>query len=366
VALAAAGGAVAGGAITAAAVAALVASNWKSFTGQPVDPADLLAPAPEPEPPAAPGETSSTRPQSVARADLDGMQFCLVPAGIFWMGSPDTDKDASDSEKPLHQVDVRAAYWIGQTAVTTDQFAAFVRATGHVTTAEKEGTGRAWTSKTWETVRGADWRHPSGPGSASQSNHPVTQVSWRDAVAFCDWLTGQWRARGLLPRGWCARLPTEREWEKAARGGVLIPSPALIRPAGAGLTPIPALSLQDNPLKARRYPWGDEAPDRSRCNFDMNVGGTTPVGQYSPRGDSPYGCVDMAGNTWDWCATKWQEDYRNYRDDNQTSGYESRVLRGGAFYGDHWGARCAYRHWYGPDGRLDDGGFRVVVSPILF
>ncbi len=90
-------------------------------------------------------------------------------------------------------------------------------------------------------------------------------VSWDDAVAFCSWLT-QASSRDI-------RLPTEAQWEKAARG-----------------------------TNGNLYPWGNQPPDDVRCNFNMNVGDTTPIGTYSPDGDSPYGCADMAGNVWEWCA----------------------------------------------------------------
>ncbi len=119
-------------------------------------------------------------------------------------------------------------------------------------------------------MTGADWRHPGGPKTdiAQKADHPVVQVSWDDAVAFCSWLretTGQ-----------AFHLPTEAEWEKVAWG-----------------------------MRARIYPWGDEPPDANRCNFLETIGDTTPVSQY-PRGATPdYGVLEMAGNVCEWTSSLW-------------------------------------------------------------
>ena len=167
-------------------------------------------------------------------------------------------------------------------------------------------------------------------------NHPVTHVSWHDAVAFCEWLT---KATGRA-----FRLPSEAEWEKAARGG-----------------------------DGRIYPWGNEAPDESRCNFNMNVKDTTPVGQYSPAGDSPYGCVDMAGNVWEWTRSLWGKDSDKPSSGIPTGqagraggfvrGDDTRVLRGGSFDLEQRGVRCAFRGGASRRPRRQLG-FRVCASPI--
>ena len=117
----------------------------------------------------------------------------------------DSDKMARANEKPQRTVNL-PEYWIGRTPVTNAQFAGFVKATGHRTTAEIKGQGRGWTGSKWDWIAGADWRHPRGPESsiAGKDDHPVVQVSWDDAKAFCDWA-------GLA-------LPAEEQWEKAARG----------------------------------------------------------------------------------------------------------------------------------------------------
>ncbi len=136
-------------------------------------------------------------------------------------------------------------------------------------------------------------------------NHPVVKVSWDDAQAYTQW------AKCSLPR--------EQEWEKATRG-----------------------------TDGRVYPWGDEEPTDKHCNFDHNVGQTTTVGRYSPLGDSPYGCVDMSGNVWEW-TDSWYDDHK-----------VGRVLRGGAFGDYHYICRAARRNGNFP-GYGDSGvGFRVV------
>lgn len=179
----------------------------------------------------------------------------------------------------------------------------------------------------WDWVEGANWAHPRGPQSdvKQKANHPVTCISWADAVAFCRWAN--------------VRLPTEAEWEKAARG------------ASTGSEP------------DRIYPWGNEAPDKSRCNFNMNEKDTTLVGNY-PKGASPYDCLDMAGNVWEWTSTKWISNYEDYANkvDNRLEGGGSHVVRGGSFDNDRGSVRCAARG--GRDGYVVNFvGVRVGWSP---
>ena len=168
--------------------------------------------------------------------------WCAFRPGTFLLGE----------EPRRHHL---PTYHIAKTPTTVAQFAAFVQATGHRTTAEKNKS-----EYTWRTPRG------SGTSVASKSDHPVTQVSWDDAVAYCKWLS---RSTGRS-----YRLPTIAEWEKAARG-----------------------------TDGRTYPWGNWPPNDQLCNFDHNVDDTTPVGRY-PSGASPYGCLDMAGNVWEWTNEK--------------------------------------------------------------
>ena len=182
-------------------------------------------------------------------------------------------------------------------------------------------------------MEGADWQRPRGPESdvTDKGSHPVTQVSWHDATAFCEWASQV----ADVP----IRLPTEVEWEKGARG-----------------------------TDGRKYPWGEMKPDKSRCNFGWNVKDTTPVGRYSPKGDSPYGCTDMAGNVWEWVANRvgwFGEDYASSPRENPTgpSSHECRVLRGGHWKSYESHVRSACRYWDYPHWRNGYCGFRCVRSP---
>jgi formylglycine-generating enzyme required for sulfatase activity len=234
------------------------------------------------------------------------LDLVRVPAGRFQMGSVMArDKHAQDAELPPHPIHV-PEFHIGQYPVTNRQYKAFVQATGH----------RA--PKHWEE----GWI-PRG-----KYNHPVVYVSWRDAVAFCTWLS-----QGT---GQPFRLPTEAEWEKAARG-----------------------------TDGRTYPWGDEPPNKLRCNFNKNAGDTTTIGRYSPQGDSPYGCAGMAGNVWEWCQSldepyPYQAD--DGREDLQASG--DRVLRGGSWFDPPAVVRCASRPSYDPDSWAVNFGFRIAREPL--
>jgi formylglycine-generating enzyme required for sulfatase activity len=232
-----------------------------------------------------------------------------VPADEFQMGSVKArDKYAEDNELLPHPVHVPELY-IGRYPVTNIQYRAFVNST------------RRSKPEHWE--RG---RIPN-----RKFSHPVVCVTWHDAVAFCIWLSQQLRRQTGQP----FRLPTEAEWEKAARG-----------------------------TDGRIYPWGDDPPDKNLCNFKKNVDDTTLIGRYSPQGDSPYACADMAGNVWEWC----QSLYRPYpyqaddgREDLEAEGY--RVLRGGAFDDGGKHVRCACRIGFDPDAWNDSLGFRVVLAP---
>jgi formylglycine-generating enzyme required for sulfatase activity len=204
--------------------------------------------------------------------------------------------------------------------VTNRQFAAFVVATEHVTDPEKSGAGYVWTDG-WRLVHGADWRHPRGPNTSTTrlEDHPVVQVSARDAAAFCRWIGH--------------RLPTEEEWEFAARGA-----------------------------DGRQYPWGHSPPregDVHRANFgtisccaaDASDGfeTTAPVGRY-PKGASPFGLLDMAGNVWEWTASRFPG-----RPDEV-------VLRGGGWGNNPWCLRTSYRHGNPPNIGLDMVGIRCAAD----
>jgi len=273
---------------------------------------------------------------------LDGMEFCLVPKGHFWMGSADDDKDASESEKPLHEVNL-AAYWLARYPVTVAQFREYVERSGQ-------------TPKDSDSLGGL-------------SNHPIVSVSWHQAMQFCGWLTTDWQAKGLIPADWCVRLPSEAEWEKAARGGTQLPQ----EPECWAL---PLLSVPDTdfvwhcvPGCRRRFPWGDEEPDADRANYDdTGIRSTSAAGSFA-MGASPYGCEEMAGNVLEWTRSLFAE----YPYDPAVEAVAGKpvsdddllVVRGGAFWYGTSDMRCAYRRRFDPVLRNVNLGFRVVLSPFL-
>ncbi len=270
-----------------------------------------------------PAQVKAVPEKPAPRPPID-FDWVTIAAGEFLMGSDKKqDAQAYDNELPQHRLYV-PEYRIARVPVTVAQFAQFVQATSYKTLAEEQGSAYGYTGSQWEDVKGASWAHPRGPGSDVQqkANHPVTCIAWRDALAFCAWAQ--------------VRLPTEAEWEKAARG-----------------------------TDGRLYPWGNSAPDKERCNFNMAVKDTTAVGHY-PKGASPYSLLDMAGNVWEWTSSKWLDNYNDYarKIDNNLEGEERRVLRGGSFNNDRSNVRCAYRYWDNPNVRISDVGFRVV-SPGL-
>ena len=258
--------------------------------------------------------------KSVPSALDSGLPFepelVRIPSGPFLMGTSDGKirllrvlfewaKGLSfDTEQPQHEIHL-PTYQIGRHPISYAQYAAFIQA----------------------TARDAPHTWPGGRVPGDRTDHPVTDVTWHDAQAYVAWL----RQR----TGQQYRLPTEAEWEKAARGP-----------------------------DARIWPWGSQPPDQNRCNFDRQAGDTMPAGRHSPQGDSPYGCADMAGNVWEWC----QSLYKPYpyqagdgREDLQADG--RRVLRGGSFIGSQRSIRCTLRSWDLPGDRDGNVGFRVMVAP---
>ena len=234
---------------------------------------------------------------SVLGDPRDFDEMVEVPAGEFVMGSNDYDR-----EKPQHEVLVDA-FRISKYPVTNAQYTEFVKAMDYNPPVH--------------------WRGQVPPPDLH--NHPVANVTWRDAMAYCEWL----QEKTGLPY----RLPTEAEWEKAARG-----------------------------RDGRIYPWGNDF-SAEKCNvYETGIRGTSPDGMF-PDGASPYGCLDMSGNVWEWTLSKYKP-YPYKPDDGREEVDKSddrRVLRGGAFYLNQRNARCAYRYHDPPDFRLNFIGFRVVV-----
>ncbi|PWS46720.1 serine/threonine protein phosphatase [Streptomyces sp. FT05W] len=307
--------------------------------GEPVDaPRKDQARGPEPTPPASGGAVE------------DGM--VLLPGGVFLMGTEDPEGFRADGEGPVREVRV-SPFRIDAHAVSNRRFAEFVSATGHVTEAERfgwsyvfagflpaalrRGAGRPEGTPWWCGVEGARWDAPEGPGSGieDRGDHPVVHVSWNDARAYSRWAG--------------ARLPTEAEWEYAARGG----------------------------LEQARYPWGDELTPggEHRCNIwqgrfptrntaEDGYAGTAPADAYQPNG---FGLYNMAGNVWEWCQDWWSTTHpAGRRSDPRGPGAgDAKVMRGGSYlchrsYCNRY--RVAARTRNTPDSTTGNLGFRCVRS----
>ena len=247
----------------------------------------------------------------------DSMEMVYVPEGEFTMGSPDGEGDSD--EHPQHTVSLDA-FWIDRYEVTNAQYVKFLNDVGGhrlqcggydcIETEAQDGNSHVLVESGLYVVE------------SGYEDHPMIEVSWYGANAYCQWAG--------------ARLPTEAEWEKAARGA-----------------------------DGRRYPWGD-AWEAERCNTsEAGKGGTTPVGAYSPAGDSLYGCADMAGNVWEWVTDWYDDDYFGRSPDTNPRGPDSgdsRLVRGGSWNGDKSTAGSADRFRINPVSTISSFGFRCCVS----
>ncbi|HMI03573.1 MAG TPA: formylglycine-generating enzyme family protein [Pedobacter sp.] len=304
----------------------------------------------------------------------------LIPAGAFTMGA--SDHDGRADEYPQHKVKL-SAFWMDATEVTNASFSKFVKAMGYITTAERKpdweeikkqlpaGTPKPPDSvlvaaslvfkapgkisdldnvaQWWKWQKGADWKHPQGPGSSikGKDNYPVVQVSWDDAMAYCKW-TGK-------------RLPTEAEWEYASRGG----------------------------LSNATYPWGNEDIEKGTHKANTWQGsfpvkntswdgfyGLAPAMQFKANG---YGLYDMSGNVWEWCIDWYRPDYYKTNEgktsinpsgpadsfDPMEPEASKRSVRGGSFmcHSSYCkGYRVSSRMKSSPDTGLENTGFRCAVS----
>lgn len=233
---------------------------------------------------------------STMASPADGAILVFIPAGEFLRGSHDSDLNADEDEKPQHTVSLDA-FWIDRIEVTNDMYRQCV-----------------------QSEQCTEPAHSPRYGSIEYGNHPALGISWDQAVEYCTW-AGR-------------RLPTEAEWEKAARG-----------------------------TDGRIYPWGNEAPDPTRLNFDHLIDDTVEVGNY-PAGASPYGVLDMAGNVWEWVADGYDENYYAESPEKNPQGGVSvnrRVLRGGSWSTQAHNVRVSNRFWGFP-GRNDTDGFRCALS----
>ena len=303
----------------------------------------------------APGAAREPSPPQAAApagagAHLFSGELVVLPGGTFTMGTDERYGYAADGEGPAHTVEI-APFSIARCAVTNAQFAAFVAATGHRTEAEAFGWSFVFTlflpvdfpptravvgAEWWRQVEGADWAHPEGPDSSVEDrlDHPAVHISWNDAQAFCSW-TG-------------TRLPTEAEWEYAARGG----------------------------LVQRRFPWGDDLEPGGEHRMNVfqgtfparNTGddgylGTAPVTAFPPNG---HGLHQMTGNVWEWTADWFDPRWyaRSPRENPQgPSAGAARVMRGGSYlchasYCNRY--RVDARSSNTPDSSTGNLGFRVA------
>jgi len=255
-------------------------------------------------------------------------EMIRIPAGELVMGSENGDSP----EQPVHKV-VVSEFAIDRHEVTNASFAYFTTTTGHVTDAEKSGRAWHWDGR-WHRVDRTDWQHPRGPGSSIEGleAHPVVQVSWYDATAYCEW-------RGK-------RLPTEAEWERAARGE-----------------------------GGRVYAWGSQPPNRGSqrqasygsdtcCAADEHDGYlyTAPVGSF-PAGASPFGVEDMTGNVWEWVTDGYDPNYYSRSppmDPVNSDSADEKVIRGGGWGNNPEGLRASLRHANPPHYALSMVGFRCA------
>jgi len=246
--------------------------------------------------------------------DKDSSVMVHVPAGDFFMGSSDSDASADGDEKPMHSVSLDD-FWIDKHEVTNEQFARFLNEKGN-----QEEDGVSWMNVEDESsnivYQGGQYRSRS-----RYEDHPVTYVSWYGAKSYC-----QWAGKGL---------PTEAQWEKAARG-----------------------------TDGKIWPWGNDWNEDKANSKDAGPGHTTTVGSY-PDGASPYGCMDMAGNAWEWVADRYQRDYYQTAPNRNPQGPDQgvpRVLRGGSWALPQRLTRCAGRFGLIPSVRRNYLGFRCASS----
>ena len=264
----------------------------------------------------------------------------FIQGGTFQMGS----KDGESDEKPVHSVTV-SNFYMGRYEVTFEEFSSFINTTGYKTDAEKDGWSWIWTGSTWEKKNGVDWRSDATgkARSAKDNKHPVLHVSWYDAVAYCNWkskqdgfqevytinaknVTANWNANGY-------RLPTEAEWEFAARS------------------------------RGKDQKWAGTSSESQLTTYANGRGEsdgfkyTAPIGSFKANDLDLY---DLSGNVWEWC-WDWKADYSKNSSTNPKGPTTdaSRVLRGGYWSNAPASLRCANRNRSTPDFRNNIVGFRL-------
>jgi formylglycine-generating enzyme required for sulfatase activity len=290
------------------------------------------------------------------RDAASGVTLVLIPPGEFTMGSSQAERDQmlklykdltpeDFADEKLHPVRITQPFYLGAHEVTVGQFRRFVTATGYKTDAEKDGEGGSG----WNETEGQfevrkpqySWRNPGFPQT---EEHPVVNVSWRDAVAFCEWLGRQ--------DGGTYRLPREAEWEYACRAG----SPKAFW-NGDDVESLATIgNITDASAKAK---WKN-LPDWPYVTRSDGFVFTAPVGNYPFNG---FGLYDMHGNVWEWCSD-WYGEYPDVAESDPEGPMEgsSRVFRGGGWFAGAANCRTAFRSGGTPAGRGLDYGFRLALS----
>ncbi len=308
-----------------------------------------VAAAPTLTPMAAPSTVTPTgaslTPGQTIKDCADCPEMVVIPAGSFRMGSPVAEKDTNEYEGPVHEVRVGYSFALGKHELTRGEFSRFADASGYKTEAERTSGCLAWNGKDWAHDVSKNWQNP---GFAQADSHPVVCVSWNDAQAYLAWLNEKSPGKGF-------RLPSEAEWEYAAR-------------AGQG---------------ASRYPWGDDLSYNQICDFanGMDATGKAQVpgvtwtaascsdghAYTAPAGSlkaNAFGLHDMHGNVWEWVQDVWHENYQGAPSDGSAwlagGDQARRVLRGGAWSSGPWILRSADRGHVSPGNRNGITGMRIA------
>ena len=296
------------------------------------------------------------------------MEFSWIPSGDFNIGSTQSERDWATGDegkcsknevvregKTPRLVTITDGFWIGKHEVTYGQFSKFTEDSGYISDGETDGRIYTynWELQKWSFVDGKSWRDPNF-GFPFEKNHPVVSVSWNDAMAFCNWLTEEKRAEGMLPEGFEYRLPTEAEWEYCCRAG----------------------------CENAKFWWGDDLTD---ANGRMNGSGAdslsadlpnnnlstgfphkdgfafvAPVGNFGERGENSFGLSDMLGNVYEWTMDEFNEDGATKT--VCLDGKNQRIIKGGAFTSPAGFYRIAYRSPWNPDVSCGQVGFRAVLG----
>ena len=296
-------------------------------------------------------------PVPVEASNSIGMKFVLVPQGVFFMGSSEPAEQIAGTfaaynrkpeefadEFPCHKVRITRPFLLGKFEVTVGQFRRFVEDSGYQTEAESDGTGGWGFNKETRTCEGRrpiyNWRNPGFPQT---DTHPVANISWNDAVAFCAWL-GKKEQQNY-------RLPTEAEWEYAARAGTTTRY-------HFGDDPVRLLELakvtDDRGMTTRPAIQNLQIPKDANDPFTVRVGSFPP---------NAFGLYDMLGNVWEWCGDWYGTDYYAVTPTDDPQGPvtgDRRVRRGGAWNSFPLWPRVSFRNWNTPQSRCVNLGFRVV------